>query len=257
MSNTSLTSTTLVSNGYTITHSAHVAPENVQKLTKTIMFNSWTESLQREHKSLRVESINVTEVNMFGPNVGFANVHANVTNAKGKKLPGIVFMRSPAVAVLVVLITPDGEKTVVGVRQPRVPVGRSDYLEIAAGMLDDSNNFTGVAAKELKEELGLEIKAEELIDLCSKVSGQNGNGPDIDIGPSVGGCNETIKLFLCVKHVTQEFLDSLKNRIIENNEHDTWETITVELIKYAEAWKIFKDVKALCALMYSEKLGLI
>ncbi len=41
----------------------------------------------------------------------------------------------------------EGEKWVVCTRQPRVPIGRSDYLEIPAGMLDDSGHFAGVAAK--------------------------------------------------------------------------------------------------------------
>ena len=38
-------------------------------------------------------------------------------------------------------------------------------VEIPAGMLDGESNFVGVAAKELKEETGIEITAEKLINM--------------------------------------------------------------------------------------------
>ena len=243
-------------NGYEITHTVNISSENFQKAKQSKTFIDWQNRIEYNN-TIKVNKIEIHDVDMFGPNVGFIKFNADVENLKGKKLPGIVFMRSPAVAVLVILIGPNGNRWVVGVRQPRVPVAISDYLEIPAGMMDNESNFVGVAAKELREEVGIDIKSNELIDLCSEVSKNTGSGPDIDIGPSVGGCNETIKLFLCVKHVTKEFVDSLNKKIIENNEHNTWETITVELIEYDSAWIKFKDVKALCALMYAEKLKLI
>lgn len=35
-------------------------------------------------------------------------------------------------------------------------------LEIPAGMLDESDNFSGVAAKEIKEETGISIEHNEM-----------------------------------------------------------------------------------------------
>lgn len=55
-------------------------------------------------------------------------------------------------------------------------------LECPAGMLDEDGNFIGVAAKELKEETGLEIEEKKLIPLGS-------------IYPSPGGCDEEVILF--------------------------------------------------------------
>jgi hypothetical protein len=51
-----------------------------------------------------------------------------------------------AVAILVILKC-ETERWVVLCRQPRIPVGRADYMEIPAGMLDESRQFAGVAAK--------------------------------------------------------------------------------------------------------------
>ncbi len=57
------------------------------------------------------------------------------------------FFSLPAAVAILVILECEGAKWVVCCRQPRVPVGRSDYLEIPAGMLDDSGHFAGVAAK--------------------------------------------------------------------------------------------------------------
>lgn len=64
-----------------------------------------------------------------------------------------------------------GEKWVVCCRQPRIPIGRSDYLEVPAGMLDDSGHFAGVAAKVSTEK--------SLYDFTQKIFGVH----TVSIGP--------------------------------------------------------------------------
>jgi ADP-sugar diphosphatase len=39
------------------------------------------------------------------------------------------------------------------------------FIEILAGMLDDSDNFAGVAAREIEEEVGFKLEGKDLIDL--------------------------------------------------------------------------------------------
>lgn len=39
--------------------------------------------------------------------------------------------------------------------QPRIPAGCLAFPELPAGMVDDSGTFSGAAAKEIKEELGM------------------------------------------------------------------------------------------------------
>ena len=79
----------------------------------------------------------------------------------GVRVPGVVFLRGGAVAILV-LLKCDGKTYVLLCRQPRAPVGRSDFPEIPAGMLDGDGKFAGVAAKEMEEETGLVIKEGEV-----------------------------------------------------------------------------------------------
>ena len=80
-------------------------------------------------------------------------------------IPGIVFMRGGAVSILPVLECGD-ERFVLLVRQPRLAVGFAAFPEIPAGMLDGSGKFSGVAAKELQEETGIEI-SEDAVSVSS------------------------------------------------------------------------------------------
>ena len=50
--------------------------------------------------------------------------------------------------------------------QPRVPTGRYSFVELPAGMLDQSGDFAGVAAKELKEETGIEVPPAQAGDVA-------------------------------------------------------------------------------------------
>ena len=88
-------------------------------------------------------------------------------------VPGIVFMRGGAVAVLVILEC-EGVKYTILTRQARVPIGTSDLPEIPAGMLDDSQYLRGVAADELKEECGIELGPTDLISLTTLAFGAQG-----------------------------------------------------------------------------------
>merc|ERR1719356_423863 len=119
----------------------------------------------------------------------------------GKPVPGVVFMRGAAVAILVVLKCKDKRYTVV-VRQPRIPVGKDNLPEIPAGMLDGEGNFAGVAAKELKEETGISINQKDLIDMTQLAFNDTYPG----MYPSCGGTDEFNRLFLYRDTITDDKL---------------------------------------------------
>lgn len=87
---------------------------------------------------------------MFGENVGFINLRA-ITAKDGFKLPGYLFLRGHAVAILMLV----NDKLLL-VEQYRVPIQQT-MLEAPAGMIDESGDFVGVAAKEIEEETGIKI----------------------------------------------------------------------------------------------------
>ena len=97
---------------------------------------------------------------MFGENVGFINLRA-ATEKDGFHLPAYLFLRGHAVAVLMLV---NGKLLLV--EQYRVPVQQT-MLEAPAGMIDESGDFTGVAAKEIEEETGIKITKDRLHPLGS------------------------------------------------------------------------------------------
>ena len=196
---------------------------------------NWIKSVDLNR--FRIKSVHIQSLDKFGPKVGFIKFKADVTDTKDKFLPGIVFARGGAVAVLLVLLCEGKEYAVLTV-QPRIASGSFAFEEICAGMLDGSSNFAGVAAKELKEEIGEDIKQSDLTDL-SALAGFPGGAY-----PSVGGCDETIRFYACVRSVTSEKMAEINGRctgVLEEGEQ-----ITLKIVPLADVRKL-PDLKSIAA----------
>ena len=82
-------------------------------------------------------------------------------------------------------------------------------------MLDDQqDSFAGKAAKEIKEETGLELKESELLDMTKlALEGASSEYPpaaeslEEAMYPSPGACDEFITLYLCQKRLKREHLE--------------------------------------------------
>lgn len=114
---------------------------------------------------------------MFGENVGFISMRA-ITQKDGFKLPSYVFLRGNAVAILMLV-----NDKIMLVEQYR-PAIQQTMLEAPAGMIDESGDFVGVAAKEIEEETSIKITKDQLFPLGS-------------FYPSCGGSDEEIFLYYC------------------------------------------------------------
>ena len=82
--------------------------------------------MEKDGKRIELESVEIQNVDMFGPRVGFVKIKADSTLVDGithhqHRLPGICFLRGGAVTILVVLICEelDGQVFSVLVDQPR------------------------------------------------------------------------------------------------------------------------------------------
>jgi ADP-sugar diphosphatase len=118
----------------------------------------------------------------------------------------------------------------------------------------------------MKEETGLSITEKELIDLTAlaytggggageAAGGGGGAGEPDALGmyPSVGACDEFLRLLYWVKDVEPAFLRELQGRVAGNAEEH--EVIHIELIKYDELWKRCSDGKSLSAMILLERLA--
>jgi ADP-sugar diphosphatase len=68
---------------------------------------------------------------------------------------------------------------------------------------------------------------------------------------SPGGCDEFIRLFACVKSVTQDKLEELEGKLTGNLEEG--ETICLKIVPLDEVWKICYEAKALSSLFLYQK----
>lgn len=193
-----------------------------------------------------LKQVLIQGVDMFGKRVGFLKFKADIIDKQtGQKVPGIVFARGPAVAVLI-LLDSEGETYAVLTEQVRVPVGRLT-LELPAGMLDDdSGDFLGTAVREVEEETGINLNVDDMIDLTALLDPSTG----CRTLPSPGGCDEEISLFLYQGSASKEVITQLQGK--ETGLRDHGELIKVHVVPYHKLWRATADAKALMAIALYE-----
>ena len=208
-------------------------------------FDIWSKEFDFPPDVYKVNKINVQWIDRFGPKpgVGFLKFHADVIKrSTNTKPPGIVFMRGHSVAMLTVVKRASDRKlfTILTV-QPRVPIGKHAFTEIPAGMMDAENNFAGVAAKELKEELHLTVNITDLQDMAKEAGIEHGL-----FYLSPGGCDEGIRFMLYETTMSDEALAQCQGRLTGNLEEN--EEIKLRVAPLEDIAKHCPDAKSLTAL---------
>jgi len=210
-------------------------------------FQDWIASVDKEVR-FNVKGITLQGVDFFGKRIGFMKFKTEIVNQENKMIPGIVFMRGGAVAILVILLCEGVEYSIITL-QPRIPIGQFQFPELPAGMLDHSGDFYGVAAKELQEECSIFIseKNKYFVDLTEFAYQDRFRG----VYPSAGGCDEFLRLFVYREEVNQERLQSLTGKLTGLSEEG--EMITLKIVRLNDLWREAPDCKALCALYLYQK----
>ncbi|WYZ39329.1 hypothetical protein EsH8_III_001243 [Colletotrichum jinshuiense] len=237
----------------------------VKGLNNSLSFQAKKESHPFHPDPYQLRGIAVQAFDIFGSGrVGFLKVTAEVTNKAGERLPASVFLRGPSVAMLVMLIPEDAppgsdERYVVLTVQPRIPAGSLSFVELPAGMVDDSGSFAGAAAKEIQEELGLEIHESKLTCLSELAGAGSSEGNEADEGlaeamyPSVGGCDEFITIYSHERRIPREQLKDWSGKLTGLRDHG--EKITLKLVPMRNLWREgARDAKCLGALALWEGL---
>lgn len=131
------------------------------------------------------------------------------------------------------------DKHVILALQPRIPAGSLSLAELPAGMIDDSGSFSGAAAKEIKEETGLEIPKHELIELTKLAlpATQDSTGEKLQqaVYPSAGGSDEFLGIFLHQKRVKREQLKEWQGKL--TGLRDKGEKIKLRLVPLDQVWR--------------------
>ncbi|KAL8396316.1 hypothetical protein RB596_009931 [Gaeumannomyces avenae] len=219
----------------------------VATLTSSLALQSTAANHPFGQDPYRLRSVTVQAFDLFDASrVGFLKLAADVSNGAGESLPGAVFLRGPSVAMMVVLMPDDGadERHVLLTVQPRVAAGSLAFVELPAGMVDDEGQFAGTAAREIKEELGLDIPASELTclsDLAAEeaaaaAGGQRDAGEKLAraVYPSAGGCDEYIPIFMHERRVPRKQLAEWTGKL--TGLRDEGEKITLKLVPMDDLW---------------------
>ena len=188
--------------------SSLITTEILDILSRAPKFNNW---LLKDRNGISFTVLIITDINFFGrvptpENLGFVKFQGDFIDLEtGNPLPAnIVFMRGDSVGAMVEIEVENSGNFFVFVKQLRGPIC-SYIIELCAGMMDASENFVGVLAKELYEELGITLSRENMVLL--------GN-----IVPSAGGCDETINLYLCKVRISQEEFYKKQRTVFGNEE---------------------------------------
>ncbi|RMZ78688.1 hypothetical protein DV738_g3708, partial [Chaetothyriales sp. CBS 135597] len=182
--------------------------------------------------SYRLHSITIQAVDFFPPTpatapkprIGFLKLQADIAknDASRESLPGAVFMRGGSVAVLVILTPAPASE------EPRIATGSLAFVELPAGMIDaEDGSFTGAAAREIREETGLEIRQDddELLDLTN---------------------DEFIPILAVRKTLSRSEIERLRGK--KTGLREEGEKITLKLVKLKDLWKVgARDAKTVAA----------
>lgn len=116
-------------------------------------------------------------------------------------------------------------------------------------MLDSSGTFAGAAAQEIREEIGLEIPADDLINLTELAleappstndNEDNTAAPEEHLQqgvyPSPGGCDEFIPIFLWQKRVPRGQLKKWEGKLTGLREEG--EKISLRLCPLEKLWRV-------------------
>lgn len=209
--------------------------KGIEDVLKYHPFISWMQNIE---KGINIASIQLQNVDYFGNRVGFIKFKCNAYHSNGVQMPGIVFMRGDTVTILIILVNKHTkEEYVLFVRQPRVPIGKSSFPELPAGMVDGGNTYVDQILLETSEETGIDLSKKEIIDLTKWAFQDRFNG----VYPSPGGCDECIRFYLHRVECEQKFIESLMNK--HTGIEESGEIITLHPMQIDLAFFMVPDAK--------------
>lgn len=210
---------------------------DVEPFLESALYKRWLAKLDPGIivKTILVDSV---DINHRTKDLIFAKITVGATDSQGRTLPGIIFLRGDSVAILTLIKVNGEDHSFVFVVQPRLAIGQLESVEIPAGMLDGDGNLVGVAAKEIREELGIEVNEKNLLNL-------NQHTPN-GVALSPGGCDERMHFYSLEIDYTEEQMLALNDKL--TGAADEHEYIRLKLVPVGEMEKYMSDAKFSLAL---------
>ena len=176
------------------------------------------------------------------PNIGFIKMNVKTYPFS----PGITVLRGDAVGFLIYYKKSGKIKTIITF-QDRIPAGVKCY-EIPAGMMDGTDDYLNGIIKEMKEEIGIKLTKEELIN--NKIDIEYGNNSLFYT--SQGLLDEKLKL--CIIEITDkdkiEAIETVARTGVKLGNINEGEELTLKIIPLDDLPKYCNDLKSLVCWNY-------
>lgn len=214
-----------------------------EKLEDAHKFKLWKKNLIENGLKINRIDQHYTRYRYNGE-ILFTLLMLDAETPEGDKIPPICFLKGEVVCVLTCLIDKNTrEKYLLLVKQRRIAEGGFTY-EHPAGMVDGTKTPLEIAVQEVKEETGLSVTAEQLIDVT----------PQKRVFPSTGTSDEAIYLYYCEIELSAEEIADLNEK--EMGTDYEFERITTHILPFAEAHRLINNTNALLLnYLYLTKIG--
>ena len=192
-----------------------------ESLENAHKFKIWKTNLQTN--GLKINNIEeVYTRHRYNGEALFSLVMLDADTPEGDKIPPICFIKGEVVCVCIILIDKETkEKYLLLVKQRRIAEGGFTY-EHPAGMVDGTKTPLEIAVMEIKEETGITVSEEDLINLS----------PNKRLFPSTGTSDEAMYFYFCEIELDKTEIESFENKQM-GTEYE-FERITTHVYPFIE-----------------------
>jgi 8-oxo-dGTP pyrophosphatase MutT (NUDIX family) len=192
-----------------------------ESLENAHKFKIWKANLQTN--GLKINNIEEVYTRYrYNGEALFSLVMLDADTPEGDKIPPICFIKGEVVCVCIVLIDRETkEKYLLLVKQRRIAEG-GFTLEHPAGMVDGTKTPLEIAVMEVKEETGIIVSENQLINLS----------PNKRLFPSTGTSDEAMYFYFCEILLEKKEIESFENK--EMGTAYEFERITTHVYPFIE-----------------------
>ena len=192
-----------------------------ESLENAHKFKIWKANLQTN--GLKINNIEEVYTRYrYNGEALFSLVMIDADTPEGDKIPPICFIKGEVVCVCIVLIDRETkEKYLLLVKQRRIAEGGFTF-EHPAGMVDGTKTPLEIAVMEVKEETGIIVSENQLINLS----------PNKRLFPSTGTSDEAMYFYFCEILLEKKEIESFENK--EMGTAYEFERITTHVYPFIE-----------------------
>ncbi len=192
-----------------------------ESLENAHKFKIWKANLQTN--GLKINNIEeIYTRHRYNGEALFSLVMLDADTPEGDKIPPICFIKGEVVCVCIVLIDKaTKEKYLLLVKQRRIAEGGYTF-EHPAGMVDGTKTPLEIAVMEVKEETGITVTEEDLINLS----------PNKRLFPSTGTSDEAMYFYFCEIELDKKDIEAFENK--EMGTEYEFERITTHVYSFVE-----------------------